>query len=130
MSWQDAPLYVRSLDLCRDLLPRTSGWAASQSHLAASVSNNALGLLDSISLALAFPEHRALHQQVADEHLLCLRVQLRLAEDLAVLGEGAAVALHSELTQIGRMLGGWRKRERRRLRRINSEGAGPPLPGG
>lgn len=133
MSVQDAPLYVRAHDLARDLHARTPGWTG-HPGLAEAVCAEGRALLWAVSLALAFPDERPGHQQAADHALLRLRTSLRLAEDLGLLGEGAARAVHGELTDLGRMLGGWRKRETdRQAARASAtlRGGGPsPPPGG
>ena len=118
MSWRDAPLYVRVHDLCRDLLVRVeSGPSAPHSVLRERIACDALGLLTSVSCALAFPEGRASQQALADEHTNNLKVLLRLARDLGVLPERGFRHVSTELVEIGRMIGGWRRRR-----------PGPPTP--
>jgi hypothetical protein len=93
----------------------------------------ATGLCVSISLALSFPAVRERHQQDADEAIVRLRERLRLARDLGLLSAGGARYAHGELLELGRMLGGWRKRERsRQAARLESDTplSGPrPTPG-
>ena len=133
MSWQDAPLYVRAHDLARDL-HRQLGHGADLGGLGASLCADARRLLHCVSLALAFPNRRPVHQEEADEAILRLRTSLRLAADLDVLRAGGARQAQADLLDMGRMLGGWRKREARRqaaLRAAAASGGGPlPPPGG
>lgn len=75
----------------------------------------ASALLVGVSLALTFPENRADHQRAADEAIVRLRVRLRVARDLGLLSAGAHRHLAGLLISSGRMLGGWRKRERHRI---------------
>lgn len=122
MSRQDAPLYIRAHALARALHQRVGAWPDPQrALLGQALVAEAMALLCGVSLALAFPKSRPDHLEEADQALLRLRVQLRLAQDLGLLSEGAAAALHAELTDTGRMLGGWRKRERLRQKQQPSE---------
>ena len=116
MSRQDAPLYVRSHDLARSLLDAVVSWPdAPRRVLGEPLATEVRTLLTAVALALAFPDDRAAHQRAADDALLRLRVLLRLATAMGLISEGAASAAHAELTDMGRMLGGWRKREYKRL---------------
>lgn len=120
MSRQDAPLYIRAYDLARDLLARVQGWPEPQRRvLGEPLAAEARGLVCAVALGLAFPDDRGQHQRAADEALLRLRVLLRLCASADLIPDGAAQAAHTELTDMGRMLGGWRRREARRR---------PPLP--
>lgn len=111
MSWRDAPLYVHAHDLARDLLPRTEAWSQrGGAALGGLVGTSALELLTLVALALTFPEERANRLRLADDEVARLRVMLRLASDLGLLSAGAARLLHARLDDIGRMIGGWRKR--------------------
>ncbi|MCB9765615.1 MAG: four helix bundle protein [Alphaproteobacteria bacterium] len=115
MSWRDAPLYVRCHDLARWLLERCAAPAmpaAPGDVLAGDVQV----LLSAVSLALTFPAERAEHLARADRAAVRLRVTLRLARDLGGLSAGAHRYAAGELDQIGRMLGGWRKRWRKKAR--------------
>lgn len=129
MSWQDAPLYVRAHDLAVDLhgrLPHLPD--AYRASLGCGLAREASTILSGVALGLTFPDERALHQAGVDEAIVRLRVHLRVAEALGVLSTGAASHVHDQLTDIGRMLGGWRKRETRRLaERKPTSGGGPPL---
>ena len=73
-----------------------------------------------MSLALAFPAERAEHEQRADHAVQRLRVLLRVGEATGLLSSGGAHHLQDALLDIGRMLGGWRKRSARARAR------GPP----
>ena len=55
-------------------------------------------------------EVRAAQLQAADEAVVRLRDLLRLAEVLGLLLPGALRQLTGQLSAIGRMIGGWRRR--------------------
>lgn len=115
MSWRDAPLYVRSHDLTRWILERVDTWEGRTAQgLAGSIANAAQGVLCSVSLALTFPKEREEHLSASDRDIVRLRVLLRLAKDLDLLSPGRHRYASGELLEIGRMLGGWRKRWGRR----------------
>ena len=61
-------------------------------------------------MALTFPEGRAAQLQAADEAVVRLRERLRLAGALGLLSPGALRQLTGQLSAIGRMIGGWRRR--------------------
>jgi hypothetical protein len=115
VSWRDAPLYVRSHDLTRWILERVDTWEGrTAQRLGGAISSAAQGVLCSVSLALTFPEEREEHLSASDRDIVRLRVLLRLAKDLGLLSPGRHRYVSGELLEIGRMLGGWRKRWGRR----------------
>jgi hypothetical protein len=137
MSWRDAPLYVHAHDLARWVLERTGGWGepeAAGGPLQLQVAAAACDLLTGASLALTFPATRPRHLEQADEAIVRLRVLLRLARDLGLLSAGGTRYATGRLSEIGRMIGGWRKRVDRSARRVANRsrkedtrtGDGPP----
>lgn len=111
MSWREAPLYVEAHDLGRWLLERLDGrppFAAST--LGRALAEAVIALVDEVSLALTFPPTRRHHLETADHQVVRLRVRLRLARDLGHLSAGGCRYAQGRLLEIGRMLGGWRKR--------------------
>jgi hypothetical protein len=123
VSWRDAPLYVHCHDLARQVLERFGPGRADppQAVLASRVCEAAADLLCWVSLALTFRPTRADDLTEADRALVRLRVQLRLALDLGELSAGGLRHLGGAMTEIGRMIGGWRKRvDGRRPRRPTS----------
>lgn len=117
MSWRDAPLYVRVHDLARDLLGRMAeGPHAGLRHR---IAIEAQELLCEVSLALSFVDGRSAHQAAADRSITRLKVLVRLAEDLEVLTARGARHSGEQLVEIGRMMGGWRRKK-----------SGPPDPEG
>jgi len=121
MSWRDAPLYVRCHDLAQDVLKRVEDGpcAALRHRLAADVQE----LLCEVSLGLTFVDTRRLHQAAADRAVARLKVLVRLGRDVGALSERGARHVGDELVEIGRMIGGWR---RRHAREPDAEGAGRP----
>ncbi|MCC6556543.1 MAG: four helix bundle protein [Polyangiaceae bacterium] len=111
-----SPLYVRCYDLTRWLLERTMRFPKSQRFvLGQRVERAALDLLEAITAALQEREGRAARLRRADEAATRLRVSLRLCRDLELLRETQATFAHGELTEIGKMLGGFRRSEREDL---------------
>jgi hypothetical protein len=107
-----APLYVRCYDLARWLLERTARFPKGQRFvLAARIEAAAFDLLESVAIALQEREGRAARLRRADEALTRLRLCVRLAGDLDLVRGSQADFAHGELTEIGRMLGGWRRKE-------------------
>jgi hypothetical protein len=108
-----APLYVAAHDLAVEVA-RGGGVAGARAVGAA------LDLVEAVALAVTFPAGRAVQLGRADEAVVRLRVALRIAVDLGERSEGAALALHARLLEVGRMIGGWR-RELRRAGRAGPE---------
>ncbi len=112
MSWRDAPLYVEAFDLTRWVTERTTTWQ--HQHLAQLVTSSACELVTAVSLALTFPETRTAHLEQADAGIVRLRTLLRLAQGLGLVSKGGLRYTTGRLEAIGRMVGGWRKRIRKR----------------
>lgn len=80
MSWREAPLYIQVHDLARRVLEWTPTWSdRSDSGLVATTREQALALVDAVSLALTFPDERLAHLAAADASIVRLRMRLRLA---------------------------------------------------
>lgn len=109
MNAANAPLYVRAHDLAVTLARSSNaGTPTGVAALAA-----AFDLVTAVSLALTFPADRAAALRAADHAVVRVRVLLRVAVDTGTLSTGAMRTLASELDQIGKMLGGWQRRQRR-----------------
>lgn len=114
MSQIDAPLLTRCQDLFVWLYRRIGRWPERAVRLlGGAIVDEARALLGAVRLALVFPQRRRWHQQAADEALGRLRGLIAVAEAVQLLTADAVAHLAVELTEIGRMLGGWRKRWRR-----------------
>lgn len=107
----DAPLYVRSHDLARWIHERILGWDEDlRATLGLPLAKESRGLVLSVCLALTFIRARPQQAWEADQAVARLRELLRLARDLGALPASSHRYAQGELLQIGRMVGGWRKR--------------------
>ena len=100
-----APLFVDCFSLCEWLHGRL---ATERAPLAARLQRHALDLLEWITLALKdFDRDRRL--DLADECLIKLRVELRLAAVTGLLEEHQAMHALDYCDRIGRQIGGWQR---------------------
>lgn len=106
---KEAPLFVRSYDLYAWLLQRLDKHDAPSPHLRAAILGEARALLDAVVLALSRFDTTE-RAAVADEHAALLRVHLRMAADRGLVDTDQLLYCAGELDDIGRQLGGWRKR--------------------
>ena len=98
-----APLYIDAFSLCEWLIGRLGD---DSRELARAICRCALELLDAITLALT-GRRREEHVEIADERLITLRHQLRLAAASGYLSESQLVFAIERADSIGRQLGGW-----------------------
>ena len=98
-----APLYTDAFALCQWLLGR---FGDDDRVLARAICQRGLTLLDAITLALR-GRHRDHCIDAADEQLIGLRNELRLAAAAGYLSESQAVHVLDRADAIGRQLGGW-----------------------
>lgn len=118
----NAPLYIKAHELCGWVLRHTGGWGEfSEGTLGRLTSETACELVCSVSLALTFPATRSAHLEALDQSIVRLRTLLRLASDQGLLRENSLRHAAGELRAIGKMTGGWRKREKSR-----ASGGGSP----
>lgn len=108
MSAHAAPLALRSQELAAWVLDRAAMRPDHPGAQAMAVA--AQDLACELAIALTFPAGRAQHIALADEALVRLRTHLALAERTALLSARQRRYAMAELLEIGRMLGGWRKR--------------------
>jgi len=98
-----APLYVDCSALCSWLLAKFN---ADSGTLERNLCQAAIDLLIAVSLALK-DRRRELEIERADEHLIRLRVLLRLAKDDGKLDARQYQYALEQAAGIGRQLGGW-----------------------
>lgn len=98
-----APLYVDTFALCEWLLGR---FGDDSRTLPESLCRLGLTLLEAVTLALK-GRRRDEHLEIADERLLALRVQLRLAAATGYLTDSQLMHALDRADVIGRQLGGW-----------------------
>lgn len=107
-----SPLYRDAIALCGVLLEELEG-GARHPGLRRRLEEGALRLLDDVALALAGLD-RLDRVEDADVELRTLRVHLHLAYELEVLEEEVFLALAGQADAVGRQVGGWLKKLRRR----------------
>lgn len=98
-----APLYVDAFALCEWLLAHFGDDAR---VLPRALCQTALALFEAITLGLK-GRHREEQVETADEHLIRLRGQLRMAHALGYLSEAQMLYALDRADVIGRQLGGW-----------------------
>jgi hypothetical protein len=121
MNAANAPLYVRAHDLAAAVAAHP-GDGTTVGRLACEA---AAELLVAVSLALTFPGERAADLRTADRAVVRVRVLLRVAAERGLLTPGALRARTDALAELGRMLGGWQRTQRRRQRGDGLHGAPP-----
>jgi hypothetical protein len=109
----DAKVYVRGHDLACWLLREVEGWdPVPRTLLGEPLVAEARRLVLSTCVALTFMEVRAEQAWEADQAVVRLRELLRLAAAHGSLAPSSHRYAQGELLEIGRMVGGWRKRWR------------------
>ncbi len=98
-----APLYVDTFALCEWLLGR---FGKDTRVLPSAICQHALALLDAVTLALK-GRRRDEQVEIADERLIGLRTQLRLAASTGYLSESQMIHALDRADAIGRQIGGW-----------------------
>ena len=114
MTIAEAPLYVRAHDLAVWLDRGTAAWPSPVGDLALAVRAAARRLACESALSLTFRDRRIAHLDEADEAIVRLREMLRIAVDLEIMDRKRLRHPAAELADIGRIIGGWRKRLKRR----------------
>lgn len=113
MRWDEAPVYTRSYDLARYLIERAQRYPRHQRFiLGARIQSAAFDLVTGVVRALQSSGRRGDALDEVDDALNQLRIGLRLSGDLGLLEARQARFASEELANIGRMIGGWRTRER------------------
>ncbi len=109
-AFDEAPLFAKSYDFVLWLDERTERFPKSQRFgFAVRIMGHATAVLDGITLALKGFE-RPENVDRADQALALLRVQLRLAADRELLKQSQFAFAIERAEEIGRMIGGWKKR--------------------
>lgn len=107
---EDAPLFADTQDLAQ--------WVFGHFHedervLARALCTTSLELAEAVGLALANRD-RMERIAEADDHLIRLRVQLRLALSAGYLSERQMLYAAEGVREIGKQLGGWQRKLRGR----------------
>ena len=111
---QESPIFTRTYDLLRWLLPATVKFPRQYRFvLAEALQRNAFELQE--ALIEAGQGHNVLVSlRRADSALAALRVYWRLARDLGILADSRYEHGARLLEEVGRLLGGWLKRQNMR----------------
>jgi len=114
---KQSPIFVRTYDLLQWLLRTTMDFPKSQRFvLAKRVQDAAFDLQEALLEAglSALGRAESLHQ--ADLALAKLRFHVRLSHDMAWLTLGQYEHVSRMIDEVGRLLGGWMRREREQRR--------------
>jgi hypothetical protein len=114
----DSPAFARTYDLLLWLVPRTLKFPRQyRFNLAHRIQDAAHGLQRALlEAALAGdPRQEKVMLQRADVELSALRLHLRLSHDLKLLDRNGYKHTSLMLAEIGRLLGGWQKKNRNRI---------------
>lgn len=108
---KESPIFTKTYDLLRWLLPATIKFPRQHRFvLAQTVQRAAFDFQDAL-LNAAYQRNHQTQLQRADVSLAKLRVYLRLCHDLDLLSQGQYRHVAQQLDELGRLLGGWRKKE-------------------
>lgn len=123
MRAEETPVFVRTYDFIRWLLPHSAKFPRVRRH---TLTNRLeLSVLDLQGALVAANrrrgERRGRALEDADGHLDAVRFLVRLAADFGYLSGRQQAFAAERLAEIGRLIGGWRRSEERRRTR---EGAG------
>jgi hypothetical protein len=106
---KEAPLFIHAYDLHGWLLDRLESGGEAHCVVRDTVLDHSRGLLAAVTLAVSRfdPGERLIE---ADEQATLLRVYLRLAAEKRLLDDRQLLHATEVLRDIGRQIGGWRKR--------------------
>jgi hypothetical protein len=106
---KESPIFVRTYDMLRWLLPMTCKFPRQQRFvLAEALQRTAFRFQEQIIEAAHTSPPQAVLQR-ADITLVQLRLYLRLCRDLELLSMGQYAHVARMVDEIGRLLGGWLK---------------------
>lgn len=109
---KESPIFVRTYDLLRWLIPMTTKFPRSQRFvLAEAVQRTALRFQERLVEA-AQATDVVTHLRRADTDLTKLRLYLRLCRDLRLMSMGQYEHAARLVDEVGRLLGGWMKSTR------------------
>lgn len=109
MKRDQAPVYVRCLELTKWLLERSETFPTSSAALEVRgrIQRFSLELLEGISCALAFKSDRLETLRAANCTVMRLRINLRMAGLMGYLEPSQVRFAHERLDVVGNMVGGW-----------------------
>ncbi len=111
MAYEEMPIFTRTFDFLTWLLPATNNFPRAHRH---TFTQRLLGAAFDLREQLEAAQHRAgrdrlAQLKLADESLDKVRVYLRLAAKWDWLSKGQYQHVALMVSEIGRLLGGWRK---------------------
>lgn len=107
---KESPIFTRTYDLLRWLIPMTVKFPRQQRFvLAVKLQRVALQFQDEI-IETTFSAEPSLKLKQADVTLKKLRTYLRLSRDLELLSLGQYAHVTRMVSEVGRLLGGWKKK--------------------
>ncbi len=108
---KQSPIFTKTYDLLLWLIPATAKWPRTQRHLLTHrVQEAVLNFQDLILRAGLSPDdQKAPFLAEADVELARLRFYLRFCRDLHFLSLGQYEHVSRMVTEVGRLLGGWRR---------------------
>jgi hypothetical protein len=107
---KESPIFTRTYDLLRWLIPVTVKFPRQQRFvLAQAIQQSAFKFQDQL-IEASMSSQTVLVLQQADISLVKLRTYLRLSRDLEILSMRQYVHVSKMVTEIGRLLGGWKKK--------------------
>ncbi len=106
---KESPIFTRTYDLLRWLLPATVKFPRQHRFVLAERLQRAAFDLQEALVEAGMGHDRLRAQRRADSALTCLRIYLRLARDLELLGISQYEHASRMVDEIGRLLGGWMK---------------------
>jgi four helix bundle protein len=108
---RESPIFTKTFDLLMWLLPATLKFPKQQRFvLSQRVQNAAFNFYEAITAA-ALNEQANRYLQQADMELQRLRLYLRLCHRMEFLNMGQYEYVSIMVEEIGKILGGWRKKE-------------------
>ncbi len=110
-----SPIFVKTYDFLLWLIPLTLKFPKSQRFLLAErLSKMALDFYDLILDAVLEPERQAERLNETDKLLTKIRLYVRLSHDLACISPGQLEHAARLTDELGRLIGGWKRKEVRR----------------
>ncbi|MEW5828233.1 MAG: diversity-generating retroelement protein Avd [Chloroflexota bacterium] len=108
---QESPIFTKTFDMLAWLLPAAQKFPREQRFvLAQRLQNAAFNFYEAITAA-SLSEQSGPHLQQADIELQRLRLYLRLSRRLQFFSPGQYQHAAGMIEEIGRLLGGWRKKK-------------------
>ncbi len=116
-SRSQSPIFIKTYDFLLWLIPVTLKFPRSQRFLLAErLGKQALDFYDLILDAVIEPAQQAEQLKAADKLLTKIRLYIRLSYDLQCLSQGQFEYAARRLDEIGRLIGGWQKKNKGRAR--------------